>query len=966
MQSNTRHRRLVALATIVGALLALWLMLLPLRPAAAQEETATATPAPQEEGAPAEGAPENGGEDAAESAEPPLTFPPDNWSAPGKLSRSGAVAAVRIFRDNDGLLHAIWRDTAIERELGYAVSADDGFSWSEPLETNWPFNRTLPSFAIDANDIVHALWIEPTGELYYSQVRIADFANPTLWSFKRRLAESALTFSTVLDDDGGIHLTYVRSLSSSTFPSGVYYRQSLNGGFGWTESQLIFESLYFRSAAREDVNVAIDTTTLVETGLVAATIVVDNQSVVTTTQVITETEVVLIGWDNRPQDEILLRRSEDNGTNWGDTQVVDDRQPEDALDALGPSAFQVAASGNDVHIFWRAGHLDLACSLYHQWSPDAGRSWNTREIVYGDAPECPTVRQIETNSDGSLWLLSRAARDFYLQRWEADSGWSPPQQQEAITRFINPETFRLVELGCQTLVQADPGNFVAVTCNENVGDVWVFRRQFDPFLFYPIPVDEIWSVPVPVTEQLPEAARFADPQMVADADGIVHAFWIEAEDTALSAESTLLYARWDGVAWSEPLPILGNVTRDRAVSVSAAADNAGRVYLAWATRAGRIQTSVAEAPLIATDAGWSEPVDVPAPGAAAAPDMVWRNGRLFLTYVVPVNEERGVYVVQSPEGLRWLPPVSVFDAVAAEVAAVGRPRLAVTPDNTVHIIWQDFAIAGQARNLLYSASPDGGENWLDAVDISENQVFWGEVVTTGSTLHVLWQERNLDGVTLWHQESADNGVTWGRANRIGSPAAAVRPVAVTRANQGALLLLKTTVNADGLAQLQQWEFDDGFWLDSQTINVSGDAAVQPVAVAALVAPDNAFLALYVTDVFGGPIPRLTQTLYHTSRVLPLVARSEGDTSAVTTSPVSPAATPEPPVAGGDVVSETVADSAESGPQPTPIPTLTFNTQVEETASTSRTSTAITGLLIGGGVTTVIAFIVVTALVRRRR
>lgn len=901
-----------------------------------------------------------------------------DWSEPVKLSRSGAIGNLRLFTDSAGVIHVLWRDTIISERLGYAFSTDDGVTWSEPAEINWPFNKNLPSFAVDEFDTVHAFWVEPDQELVYSRVFLDGFADPLQWGLPRRLAESALDVALVQQGQDNLHIAYVRPVDSEEFPAGIYYRYSLDGGVTWSVGETLFESQYYRSADRAQANIQLADATLVERAFVSSTVVITSTPVLTTTELVTTSEVLLIGWDNPALDEVLLRRSEDNGQTWLETQRLDGRDAGDLLEAVGPSDLKLVSHGAEVHALWRAGHGDSDCALLHRWSADTGRTWTEPVIVAPDATSCPEVIDVELNDDGSLWLVSRIEPDVTLLRWELAAGWSAPQIQSTLTQFIHPETFRLVDVDCHAFVQTAPNAFLAAACNRVNGDAWIMQQTFDPAQFYltETPETRIWASPATLETAVNGRTRIAAPALVADTLGTVHAFWIQARETDLTRESEIRYARWDGEVWSEPLTIL-DAARNSALSLSATADDEGRIYLSWATVNGEIFATVADSVLVATESGWSEPTLVSQGDPAADPDILWHSGRLYLTFAVPLNEQRGVYVATSSNGRTWQPALQAYDGTAGSALRIGRPRLASAGDGELHVAWLEYGPNDRSLRSAYSASSDGGQTWNAAEALGDGASIWVDLAATGTTdLHRLWQEHSRDGITLWHQASADGGQSWARPVRIGDPTTRVRPVAIARANQGALYVLQATLSEAGTAELLQWQYESGFWLSSQTVPISDTTNVGVAALHTIVDPADEFIALYVTDAFRNGLPQLEQRLFSTVRTVPPIeqhaAAGEGAADALEgDAEAAPTPAPEASDAAAAAGSAETADGTQDAvdeplEQPSPIPTLEFAREVTGSASSNRSSLALVGLIVGGAVTTLIAMLVIGILARRRR
>jgi hypothetical protein len=130
-----------------------------------------------------------------------------------------------------------------------------------------------------------------------------------------------------------------------------------------------------------------------------------------------------------------------------------------------------------------------------------------------------------------------------------------------------------------------------------------------------------------------------------------------------------------------------------------------------------------------------------------------------------VNEERGIYLVQSKDhGTSWSEPLQVFDGAAAGVDVVGAPSLLISKNGFLHMIWMQQSIQGdgtlQSLSLYYTRSEDGGSTFSDAERVIDEPVAWRELVADGKgNLHLLWQPQETM-TTVWDQVSLDGGRSW--------------------------------------------------------------------------------------------------------------------------------------------------------------------------------------------------------------
>lgn len=164
---------------------------------------------------------------------------------------------------------------------------------------------------------------------------------------------------------------------------------------------------------------------------------------------------------------------------------------------------------------------------------------------------------------------------------------------------------------------------------------------------------------------------------------------------------------------------------------------------------------------------WETPSYIPSVSSAnSSPDFVTdASGRTVVAFAVPINEERGIYIVETGDfGTSWSTPYRVFDASAVNWHMVDRPEISITGDGRLHILFERYALSGEQRHsigLYYIQSSDGGVTWSQPELVSEHPVLWSKLFGYGtSTLHRIWQEQGNSTRTSMHQLSSDGGTSW--------------------------------------------------------------------------------------------------------------------------------------------------------------------------------------------------------------
>jgi hypothetical protein len=667
------------------------------------------------------------------------------WMTPINLSESGAARDVVVVEDNEGVIHVLWLDVS----EGFVYTRSEDQAWMVPIALDLPFVAELtgqqesagvmaelfvPQLLADAEGHIHAFWLDDEAVLRHSAVAAASFGEASSWSESETVAEGVLAIAVTLDGAGSLHLAYMQAQDTGDASAGVYYRRSDNGVASWTPAVALFQSAYFRSLPAEQVNLSLATTTLGGSR-------------------------VFVAWDLPQRERVLLVQSDNNGESWLEPRVVDRRQTSDAETAVGPSNIRVATAAHEVHLVWQAGHEGALCSQYHQWSPDGGDSWEEPQVILDELLVCPDETSLLLTDDERLLLLATLAGNVqtgvYLGAWSG-SRWSELREQVPLSSFTDPETLRPVRLDCrQELVVAEA--IVVVGCSSgDVQDVWLLTRPLGDVAHW-FPAPSPWQV-APALAGAANEIQFS--VLVPDVNGRLHVLWAEA------GSDVIQYVHWDGSRWSTSLPVLTSPTGvvDRPVA-TLTADR--RLLVMWNdVEGGRIYTSHTGADRALYTEDWLAPRPLPVQreGATSVDFLVDDGGTIYVAFAVPINEGRGIYLLRSDNlGESWSEPVLIFDAIASQWAMVDQPRLALTQQGHLHLLWTRYSLPphSRAQTLLYARSLDGGLNWSEPQVVVQAPLLWSQITTmAGKRILRHWQEAAGDRVMLWQETTANNGATW--------------------------------------------------------------------------------------------------------------------------------------------------------------------------------------------------------------
>ncbi len=593
------------------------------------------------------------------------------------LSRSGGAGDPHNVVDAWGRVHILWQDefAGLVYSQGAPETLAQADGWSAPAPLSLPFEEALATLVMvaDSQGLVHAAWLTEDGNLFYSRVPGQSFDNPGAWSSPLLMAVSAADFSMTAAPDGKVHLAFLRNTATSDFPAGIYSRFNYGSSDVWSLPNLVYVSPYLRG---------LDSTQA-QLSLAASP---DGS--------------VYLAWDETPQEKIYLAVSKDGGNIWGDPVELDRRQPGDG-GSSGPSKPVVLTTPGNVLLTWQAGHQGTNCAHYYRQSLDGGTTWSEPGLLPEPfAQSCAQRLQVVQKAGTETWLALTNPTGLYLLAYDptrASEPWSPPRLQQDLSGFTHPETYRAVSLACRDVTMAGE-QMIASACEvDKNGDIWFLQRLLgETATWFPTPAPPpFWSEPA-VLAASPEIVNA--PVVTGDPQGRLHTFWTQAND------SSLYHALWDGETWS-PASALFRSPGGEPGKLTAAVHPSGQLFLVWSDAAvGTLYYSQAPYGQAVTPAAWSAPLPLPlmladteSARAAVDPQLeIGADGRLYLAYALPFNENRGIYVQRSLQGdlpgdpgqeIGWSQAETVLDAEAAGWDSLGEPRLAILPDGRLELLW---------------------------------------------------------------------------------------------------------------------------------------------------------------------------------------------------------------------------------------------------------------------------------------
>ncbi len=752
------------------------------------------------------------------------------WSDPINLSNAGSSTNPAMVIDATGTIHVIW----IDQFEGYKYSkSTDGVTWTTPKPVRFPFaptNTTTPVFFPDRQGVIHALWQnEETKALYYSRVT-SDFDVPSNWMVGLKLADLVLDFDAAMSSQGVLHIGYVvgtpdpennsnQTTKKDARPTGVYYRRLT--GFIWSNPQALYSSQYFRALKPEDANIRLALS--------------ENKGL----------ETVYMAWDDRPQKQILLSKSIDAGSSWSESQEV--VLPESSSGSQLPFDVGVNTLNGGLLLIWQVGDPGTKCIQYSRWSHDGGENWEEPIKMFDQFSACPEKTQFISVEPNYSVALGSTQGDLSLIAWNG-TGWSEPEVQSGLSVISNPNTFDSIIFGCKQ-VSSYKGRLFVVGCDQGSGgDIWFTSRKLDPLeSLFPSP--SVWSLARDVTTS---PHKILSLTSVANQEDSIHVLWVEAPTLETEqVEPNIQYAQGNGGVWSKPTSVINGLD-GLPTDLSVTIDQQQRLLLVWVdANTGDLLFSWADSNRAYIPSEWASPIILPSPSKLNdTPDiLVDASGKIVVAYAVAVNENRGIYLTQSNDsGQTWSSPVTVFDATLAGWDGVDRPKITLTGDGHLHVVFHRVSVLGSHQNdgLYYSQSSDGGISWNAAETVSDQWVRWSEIVGYDEqVIHRLWQQVDKSNILTFHQISRDGGQTWDAPVQFSTNSAAAPEPALSIDPGGNLHFMQLVPDVNQVFQDLEWSGTR--WRSLDTGRLSTIGLNTPAAISGGVTPNGILYTLLLFE-----------------------------------------------------------------------------------------------------------------------
>ena len=743
-----------------------------------------------------------------------------NWARPRNLSMSGVASNPAIVLLSDGTMRVFWWDefdgTMVadgiltpppagtdsgEPAAGPAGSGSAREAWSSPIRATIQLSETVeiegenvtvrtpiqtaPKIVGDASGRAHAFWLgEPdadTGDtpLLYSRL------NPesTGWSVPTSLATSAGSFAVAADDTGAVHLVFVQIEPAPGLPVGLYYRRLPARGFGWSVPATVHLSRYFRLLSPDGDSLRLTADS--EGNLHAA-------------------------WEGPDRGQILLAHSTDQGTTWSEPEAYlgSGIQPESdrviALPGSAPAVLwaptddpgqRIAASADgdtlELSAWDGARWLETAKQTLHLEDPESGEQVLLHDLGLalvppsaGEEEGVAMLAVVGLDDSGDLWITGTTVNTLEQLLARPEVGDAPSG-----TGAVAPVNLSQSGAASDPAIVASSGSMLFAFWQDQfdgltMADALVVTSTVLSGTEEISTSREIWSEPRALPLLAPQvgngdtgAATSVEgtPQLVSDASGRIHAFWVtEPAGTTTAGETAarpLMYSQLaqDASAWSSPA-----VLAELVAAYDVAAYSSGGLHIAY------IETSATPSSpagiyyrrLEQDSTYWTAPIALQqsryfrllTPEAAHLRLAADETGAVYVTWDVP--QQGDLVLAHSPDGgVSWEDPA----AVGSAEEGAQRGRLVTVPQGDTLFLWEAAASVGSCslsqatvREVL-EAGIDAGRLVLESlgtcpeserfVPLGENQVLM--VLGSGS-----------DALTLAVWDGSRTGGQWSEPSRL--------------------------------------------------------------------------------------------------------------------------------------------------------------------------------------------------------
>jgi hypothetical protein len=764
----------------------------------------------------------------------------NQWKPAVNLSKAGLSGSPVIIVDENGNTHGFWFDEVAGNRYAYS---DDGENWSRPVTVALPFFDILPRLLAGPDNLIYAFWIDEDSQLRLSRIDGESMQKSGAWSTPQVIAQNVTSYDLLLDEEDIFHLTYITNAESAEKPAGVYYVESTPAGGGWNKYQQIYTSLYFRTiTARNIPNLSLAVVRHSE-------------------EPDTSPYTVYVVWDEPALKRILLSSSSDSGETWEPYQIID--QVDVTSGTLPPSGAVITSWRNELMLMWKKGTPGTNCTLNFRTNSGSGAEWSSPRTLPSSSNSCPSQMDfIGANTEMLFWQAVINGH-VYLSAWNGQH-WSVLRPQTDLNGIKDPETFTALITGCHQLVfRPDLNQIEALFCDLNGNqDIWFTSMKLGALKTW-FPPPSIWTMPENISTSSNQQREL---NVVTSKDGSFYALWIESEPARNATSDggrkfeAVMIASWNGENWNQPTSVVR--LEGTAHELSATINNDDEVIIVWnGVNQRRIGVRRAPADRAFTSLAWSEVTEISSPaGTAINPMILPGEGEdMFLVYVVPFNEGRGVYFHRSADyGRTWGDPVQIFNGQDFGWEMVQQPTLTRTSDGRIHALWKhgSFTQGDNGYGLGYAYSTDNGETWSNPNQVTEQAVRWTGIAGDASGLLLrVWQNEKDNLLLMNAQVSTDSGDSWQPTVSIAATADVMGYPSLVSDSAGRIHLLQMMRDQSGRSILLHWIWNEKAWVPGEHLQIILESNQRIHTVTSSISTNKQIAIFYGHDTVSSEIPQ---------------------------------------------------------------------------------------------------------------